>query len=118
MTTSSASVSAETLKQLNAKFDELRALLNSLTPAVAETELVVLYYDDDKTKKSREYYQLKNNGRLHGKSIYYFRNGTIEGVCDYINGQPDGICINYKEDGSVMQVRKFENGVVKSTLDA
>jgi len=117
MTTSSVSVSAETLKQLNTKIDELRALLNSLT-VVAETkpepELVINYYDTAKTKKQCEIYKL--NGIRHGKTIAYFENGNIQSVWNYINNQPHGICIDYNKDGSVKQVRKYENGIVKSEL--
>jgi len=114
----SISISAETLKQLNAKIDELRALLNSLTPVVADTKiepkLVLDYYDKAKTMKYVEYYTL-NNAR-HGKSIQYFQNGTIHSIWNYNNDKPHGICIYYNEDGSVKAVRKFENGELKSEL--
>jgi len=119
MTTSSVSVSAETLKQLNAKIDELRTLLNSLkvvTETKSEPELVIKYYDNAKTKKMYEYYML--NGNKYGKSITYFRNGTIHVVSNYIKDNLHGLSIYYDEDGSVKSVRKFENGVLKSTLDA
>jgi len=119
MTTSSVSVSAETLKQLNTKIDELRTLLNSLTPVVAETklepELIIAYYDTAKTKKRYEFYLL--NGNKYGKSIVYFENGNIQSAYNYNKDERHGICIDYNEDGSAKTVRKFENGVLKSTLD-
>jgi len=120
MTASSVSASTETLKQLNAKIDELRTLLNTLTPVVDETksepELVIKYYDTAKTKKHFEYYLL--NGKRHGKSIIYYQNGHIQSICNYVNDKINGISIVNNEDGSVKIVRKFENGVEKSTMTA
>jgi len=120
MTTSSVSVSAETLKQLNAKIDALRTLLNSLTPVVAETksepELVIVYYDVAKTKKYQEYYMLKN--KRHGKYTTYFQNGNVMSVWNYNNDTPHGIRIEYNEDGSFNTGRKYENGVEKARFDA
>jgi len=120
MTTSSISVSAETLKQLNTKIDELLALLNSLSSVVAETkhepELVITYYDIAKTMKRDEYYTL--NGKCHGKFTTYYRNGSISCVYMYINGKKHGIGILYTSLGAVQFVRKYDNGILMSEMNA
>jgi len=131
MTTSSVSVSTETFKQLNCLndcdfvyintgIDEFRDLLNSSTSMVAETKhepnLVIKYYDTEKTKKSQEFYIL--NGDIHGKFKEYYRSsGKIYCEINYVNGKKHNTAIYYNQSGAIQSVRKYENGILMSEIN-
>ena len=58
---------------------------------------------------SINYTKMYENGWLHGTAKYYNEKGILTFEGEYKNGQKDGVCIKYYEDGKKQLSQKYEN---------
>lgn len=52
------------------------------------------------------------NGRKHGISKEYFKNGQLRDSLNYKNGMPDGVLNAYNSNGDLLTRRRYKNGLL------
>lgn len=67
----------------------------------------------EKFSNGKPYIHLEfRNGKLEGRSLKYFTDGSIEYEGQYVNGVQEGIFRRYNYKGSVESEVVFENGII------
>lgn len=72
-------------------------------------EVKVVRYHKDGSVESKE--DFDTNYKRNGKSISYYKNGTLKSEWNFKNGLKDGIQKNYYPNGSISDEREMKNGV-------
>jgi antitoxin component YwqK of YwqJK toxin-antitoxin module len=62
-----------------------------------------------------------NMGKKHGTHVRYYENGVVSEKCTYVEGTPDGKCIEQDDQEQVRKLVEYANGVqhgVERTFNA
>lgn len=71
------------------------------------TGISISYYENGQIIRGKTKYK---EGRIHGESIGYYRNGEIMFKANYKDGEKHGEYIFYSKDGEVELKEKYEGG--------
>ncbi len=65
---------------------------------------------EDYRRQTMRYKKRYKNGRLHGHTKYWYKNGQLESAEPYKNGVLHGVIVRYYENGQVRAKVPFTNG--------
>ena len=74
------------------------------------TGVVRTYYDKEQTKLKEEYFQV--NGEKEGIKKFYYDNGKLSSIVNYINNYMDGEFKAYYSNGMIEMIANYNNGIM------
>ncbi|MGB1000220.1 MAG: toxin-antitoxin system YwqK family antitoxin, partial [Flavobacteriales bacterium] len=69
----------------------------------------VNYQSDGKNKREEHHYKAN---KKHGKSSWFYKDGTLSETCTYVDGKKEGEAQRYNSNGRLIGKAQFKDGAI------